>query len=811
MPPIKQSQVIDNSVKKAFNDLNKALKTTIESLGLVLDNSKKINEQFNSATGIKQYNDAIKKLNDNRKEASTLTKQQLELLKKEEALRTAEARTVAAQERARQAKNRTAEQERKISEKQTKQQAKLTGAYSRQSKALTLLRTRAKNLAITYGENSKQFLQAEKRVVSLDNKLKKLDSRLGQSQREVGSYKNVFAGLNKTLGVFGLAAISAQAAIKQIGKAISSNQSTGDALDKLIAGWNNGLDIFYKRIAQGNFDNFFKDISKAVQAGREYAATLDDLGDRNRALRISEIELRTEIAKQEGLRQDQTKSNEERLKAAERVNELQLELLDEQQTELKKAFDAEVDLITKKLGFNKEELLSFLKNYREEESLREKAIDLIEKEQSAQRLKSKIAVSANQIEIQAYIKAEDARAKAIEQADEDVLNYANTFRKYLQTNDDELDKVVDTLTSLQNAELEYFNQSKRNISQLTGFQKQLTAAKEKEAETTKKVTPIIIEEVKKREDIQLESIDKVDAKLKESGGNFKEQEEYKTRILQEEQQKRNDLESQLQEQAIYTSIELMNLGFDNRLAKLDEETELIESVYEDRLDNELLDDEQRTEIEAQREEDLKKQAEKEKEIQNKQFLFNQGIKLSEIAIDTATKVAAIKANVALLSSNPLTLPFAPIAAAQIPLTITSGAIASGLVAAQSIPALDEGSENTPSNYLAGEIRPEFRLKNGKAELITTPTIFKNDAGAKIIGGEETANILDNISRSQLLQGVSENKTRSEQAMLNFAADALINQSRKDADRIIKAINSKPKESGMEKMRKTMNIIKKHAE
>lgn len=214
MPPIKRNDVVDKSVEKAFIDLNKALGDTVKLLSTLVSEGKELNDALKSSTGLKAYNDNLKKLNTSRKTAAELTKDQANLLKQEEQLKQQVAKTTAAQERAIQAKNRTQIQESKeldrlikLEEKELKQKAKLTGAYARQSKALTLLRTRAKNLAITYGESSNQFLQAEKRVVALDSKLKNLDARLGQSGRVVGQYERgiskVGASFRNLAGAFG--------------------------------------------------------------------------------------------------------------------------------------------------------------------------------------------------------------------------------------------------------------------------------------------------------------------------------------------------------------------------------------------------------------------------------------------------------------------------------------------------------------------------------------------------------------------------------------------------------------------------------
>jgi len=209
MPPIKKDQIIESKeVIKAFEDINKAVKVTLEQFDKLIADGKELQTTFANAKGIKDYSDALNKLNKNRVDAEKLTKQQIDLLKKEESLKQAVARTTAAQEKAIQSKNRTAEQEARITEKQTREAAKLTSAYAQESKRLTELRNKAKDLAITFGENSKQFRQAEKDVVKLDNRLKNLDARLGQSQRNVGNYKSGLAGLSggvkNLLGAFGV-------------------------------------------------------------------------------------------------------------------------------------------------------------------------------------------------------------------------------------------------------------------------------------------------------------------------------------------------------------------------------------------------------------------------------------------------------------------------------------------------------------------------------------------------------------------------------------------------------------------------------
>lgn len=52
--------------------------------------------------------------------------------------------------------------------------------YTQLATKLNLLRKNAKNLAVQFGTNSKEFKKAAKEVYKLDAKLKKIDNELGR-------------------------------------------------------------------------------------------------------------------------------------------------------------------------------------------------------------------------------------------------------------------------------------------------------------------------------------------------------------------------------------------------------------------------------------------------------------------------------------------------------------------------------------------------------------------------------------------------------------------------------------------------------
>ena len=64
----------------------------------------------------------------------------------------------------------------------------LESPYAKLSRQLIIARTKAKDLAVEFGVNSKQARKAAEGVRDLDAKLKSIDKSVGQSQRNVGNY-----------------------------------------------------------------------------------------------------------------------------------------------------------------------------------------------------------------------------------------------------------------------------------------------------------------------------------------------------------------------------------------------------------------------------------------------------------------------------------------------------------------------------------------------------------------------------------------------------------------------------------------------
>lgn len=222
-----------NSVKPLSTELKKGLK--LQPVGA--EDIKKINEEL---TKSKELITSTDKLTKTKAESEKLlqkieqerqkTLQQLNKAKQEEEKTTQQKlktdqsanktlieseKLLQQQSKTRQQLNKEKEQSKKQSEKEQKRLQQENSLYAQQAKRLNDLRANAKEVAIQFGTNSKQFKTVAKEVNNLDARLKGVDSSLGQSQRNVGNYTSAFQGLPGPIG----GAIGGLKALTQASKA----------------------------------------------------------------------------------------------------------------------------------------------------------------------------------------------------------------------------------------------------------------------------------------------------------------------------------------------------------------------------------------------------------------------------------------------------------------------------------------------------------------------------------------------------------------------------------------------------------------
>lgn len=264
MPPIKKSDVVqDKQIIKAFEDINAAVKASIDAIIGLTAESKKMSAALqggnmsdlsaasskytaNLAEQTKAEQEIIKLEKLKLSLANEVTKSEQAKIKALEASEKAakskaneELKAAKAAEKAAKDAAKEADKLAKASEKAAKAAAEEASAYAKKNKELTEARKKASDLGVEYGTTSKQFKDAAANVNKLDKELKKIDSELGQNQRNVGNYGKIWGEVKSNVTGLALSFVGITAVFNSvtalIGRAWKNAVDFGKALSSLKA------------------------------------------------------------------------------------------------------------------------------------------------------------------------------------------------------------------------------------------------------------------------------------------------------------------------------------------------------------------------------------------------------------------------------------------------------------------------------------------------------------------------------------------------------------------------------------------------
>lgn len=458
-----------------------------------------------------------------------------------------------------------------------------------------------------------------------------------------------------------------------------------------------------------------KDRQKQIEEGEKLAQALAKQRAANRqkeleaAFRTAQQNLQISANAQKAIVDDETKSLEERLKALQSFTEIQQQLITgqknfDQQRLQEQAVREREELLSRKLT-NEEKL----KVYNETAEQR----GVIEANASAQEIQLAADTQKRVLEI---VKANNEKIKAENE-------------KLQQENANLQDKMIEFLSGPNRRDVESAQAYAADVIALnSSLQEKKISVQEYETERANIEKKYATESLQ----LQLEKIRQLIAYKKSIGASTAQDEinlanlekdisddltDYKIENLQ----KLHEMEKQLAQDVLNLIETVVMAGFDRKAQAVREEMDLVDKRKASEIEAinaQALSAEEKaariTIAEKRAQVEKEQLARKEKEIEISKAKAEKLSALLKIGIETAVQVFKIKAQAAALLSNPLTAPFAPIALAQIPLVIASGAIAAALVAAKPLPKFKHGRQDGPATLaIVGD--------GGKAEVIEYPT------------------------------------------------------------------------------------------
>jgi len=451
--PIKKEDIIQGEeIKKVLTEiialLDQGLKTAMEN------NVKAAQELSKALQGVSVSTDAGKKATSEAGEKTTkLTLEQKELVRISQELEKVQMKANLLQNENVQGKIREVAETKKANQEKQKEitQGKAAAdSYSAMVKKLRELRE-AWRLA---SEEGRKGLTPQ--IQKLDGDLKKLDKSVGQHQRNVGNYGSALAGVGKQLlGAVGLVG-GLNIAIKGLGAIMNSAQVVSDKFAMGIEGAKFGFDAFARSIATMDFSNFFTNITDAVKMGIEYAKLLDELADRRNAVAIREAEARIETAALMKTVRDMTKTETERLEAADKILAKEDELAAARVENAKMLFERESYNAAQKAKADQEALKEFIRTYDQTVKQREAGQALIDTEKKladAVKLRNRTAGSSSEL-MRFLILEIEGYQLAINGATEEQIIWADKIKSFNRLSDQQ----AGDIDKLKNAWIEYSNE-----------------------------------------------------------------------------------------------------------------------------------------------------------------------------------------------------------------------------------------------------------------------------------------------------------------------------------------------------------------
>lgn len=311
--------------------------------------------------------------------------------------------------------------------------------------------------------------------------LKSVRERMRELEGQSRTAQKTLGGFFSKIGWAGLVA-GAISAIRKFGAdMVAQTQLVGDKWRFEVAGWKSAYGSFVADLSSGRgWSELVQRMKDAYKSGKQVAAMLDEVFERNNSLSLTEADLSLEAEKQRKIMMDSTQSTRDRIAAAEEYDRLQMEIAQnrrdvaeeemlayksqlQQRTELT---DAELDAFVKDYNANKD-LIDQAKEYQTEyAAMQDKVSNLHNLMVSGQG-------HAYEAYRQSYEDAQAALAAFTADADETVVHWAETIDKYNLGNDEMVKNYVQARRKMTDADTNYERATQRSNRQASTLRKQL--------------------------------------------------------------------------------------------------------------------------------------------------------------------------------------------------------------------------------------------------------------------------------------------------------------------------------------------------
>ena len=185
--------------------------------------------------------------------------------------------------------------------------------------------------------NNPDWAKLKTRIAEVDTRLKELDksqeSVAGTLPESQSKFQRFFDNVRNSASTFygNISTILFTRLVNGIRKLtqdlIANSNAIGDRWNRTMTGMRKGYETFLTALASGDWSNLFSNIARAYREGRELAKLQEDVFEIQNASSLTETRNNIEISRQTAIMRDTTRSNEERIAAANKILELENQIL----------------------------------------------------------------------------------------------------------------------------------------------------------------------------------------------------------------------------------------------------------------------------------------------------------------------------------------------------------------------------------------------------------------------------------------------------------------------------------------------------
>jgi hypothetical protein len=725
---ITANDLLAADVIKEFQKLNKELKASVDAMALLSKSSISLNKE------LKETANTQDKLSNS---TEKVKKEKIQLSQAEKDLT-------------------------RIEQLQKKLIEQTAGSYNQLSTKLNLLRAQYRNMNDEQRKSSGKGMLKE--IQGLDKQLKDFDKTMGQSQRNVGNYGSAFNGVKtKILGFIGILA-GGNIALKAFNSIVGSAQTLGDAWQRNLEGIKTGLGFVANAIATFDFSNFFTGLRNAIQAGKDYADTMDDLADTQRSLQMRESDLARTILEKKRIVRSALSTDKEAIQAANDIIAIEDKLAIERGENAKIELDATLNKTMgiigseKKLAeIDKRVLLRLMKTpklYKNQIEIGEKYNAMIAERDGLQAS----LFSGEQQYDETMMARFNLLNEQIKKATSTQIYWGRAVSNFNSVGDDQRKVIADLYSQVKTAENTALENTQRVAVRRDAILAERSKKETKANDDEIKLQEKLIELQLKLNSIRSEELANLDEKNAAFFGTDEKEQSIEDTLKEEEKlledyfKKESDLADIRVDKAFKTADAIIEK--EKEVAQVRQEIigmqadmisglgELTNTVYDGQLQR--LEENKQKELlaagdNAKKKEKIEKEyAQKSAAIKRKQAVVEKISALFQIALNTAMGVTNALSKVV---TTPL-----------VPWIIANGAIQAAIVAARPIPKFAKGVKNfTGGEAVVGDAGYEA-LKTPDGNVFLTP-----DKATRMVLPKGTDVFTHNETKEMLSNGVSIDK------------------------------------------------------